>query len=305
MMEEGITLVLRKHHVITIGTLVFLIATGCGAPGFNFDVTADIRGYTPPQHPGPEYFAGACAALHDVGPGAFMLIPGDLDPPNRVRATLDSILGPDYVMYPVIGNHEIERPADIAYLREYNAGGKSLPGIVKSGPPGAVETCYSFDYGDAHFAVINQYYDGTKDNGGSGDIVPALYDWLAADLAATNKRHIFVAGHEPIVSAPDLSNGRVRHRGDSLDQYPENNYRFWSLLHKNHVVAYLCGHTHNASVIKINGVWQIDCGHARGQGDPGTPSTFIKFYVAPDQVRCVFYRAGEAGYAPVYEERLR
>ncbi len=295
----------RKHLATLIIVLVFITATGCGSPGFHFDVTADMRGYTPPQHTGPEYFEGVCAALRDTGPGAFMLVPGDLDPPDRTRATLDAILGPDYVLYPIVGNHEFDRPEDIVYLREYNAGGNSLPGIVNSGPPGAVETCYSFDYGDAHFVVINQYYDGIKDDGTDGDIVPALFDWLAADLAATDKPYIFVAGHEPVVAVPDLSNGRVRHRGDSLDKYPENNHRFWSLLRKHDVVAYLCGHTHNASAAQINGVWQIDCGHARGNGDPGAKSTFIKFFVEPDEIRCVFYRAGDAGYEPVYEERLR
>jgi hypothetical protein len=30
------------------------------------------------------------------------------------------------------------------------------------------------------------------------------------------------------------------------------------------VTAYICGHTHNASIAKINGLWQFDAGHARG-----------------------------------------
>jgi hypothetical protein len=200
-------------------------------------------------------------------------------------------------MYPVIGNHELHRPEDMAYLREYNRGGNALPGIVRTGPPGAEETCYSFDYQDAHFAVINQYYDGSSDAGTDGDVVPALYEWLAEDLAATDKPYIFVAGH--------LDNGRVRHRGDSLDKYQQNNHRFWSLLRAHDVVAYFCGHTHNASAAKINGVWQIECGHARGRGDEGAKSTFVKVYVERDGVRCAFYRHSGRRDELAYEERLR
>ncbi len=296
---------LRVWHA-AVAAVALILASGCAPPrGFHFDVTTDMRAYTLPEYSGPEYFEGVCTALRDIGPGAFMIIPGDLDPPDRARATLDAVLGPEYVMYPVVGNHELDQPEFIQYVREYNRGGKSLPGIVRGGPPGAEETCYSFDYRNAHFVVLNQYYDGTSDGGTDGDVVPALYDWLAADLAANHKPYVFVTGHEPVVSIPDLDSGRVRHRGDSLDKYEQNNHRFWTLLREHNVVAYLCGHSHNASVAKINGVWQIDGGHARGKGDPGARSTFVKIHVEPDGVRCVFYRYNGNAYDATFEERLR
>ncbi len=292
--------------VATTVALVLSVVTGCAPPrGFHFDVAADMRNYTPPEYTGPQYFEGACTAIRDLGPGAFMVVPGDLDPPERVRATLDAILGPEYVMYPVVGNHELDQPDYMPYLRELNRNGKTLPGIVRSGPPGAEETCYSFDYRNAHFVVLNQYYDGSSDVGTDGDVVPALCNWLAEDLADNDLPFIFVFGHEPAVSVPDLDNGRVRHRGSSLDKYAENNHRFWTLLREYQVVAYFCGHTHDASVTKINGVWQIDCGHARGNGDPGTRSTFVKVYVEPDGVRCVIFRQAGNGYEATFEERLR
>jgi hypothetical protein len=49
------------------------------------------------------------------------------------------------------------------------SGGVSLPSIVNAGPPGCEETTYSFDYGDAHFVVLNEYYNGTSDRGTDGD----------------------------------------------------------------------------------------------------------------------------------------
>ena len=296
----------RSSWILVCGLLVAGLI-GCQAnPGFDFDVTADMRKFTPPEYPGPDYFAGACAALDDVGAGAFMVVVGDLDPPRRVRATLDATLGEDYVWYPVVGNHELDRPEYMPYLREVNAGGKTLPGVVRSGPPGGVETCYSFDHGNAHFVIMNQYYDGQSDTALDGDVSDALYEWLATDLAATDREFVFVFGHEPSVAVPDLTSGRVRHRGDSLDQYPERNHRFWSLLREHGVVAYICGHTHNASVAWINEVWQIDAGHARGVGDPGAPSTFLKFHVRPGHVSCDVYRRADDGvYRHTLTQRLR
>jgi hypothetical protein len=299
---------LRQARVLLAGAAAFVLAitAGCAIPrGFHFDATSDMRAYTPPEYSGSKYFEGVCVALRELGPGAFMIVAGDLDPPDRVRAALDATLGPQYVMYPVVGNHELDSPEHIQYVREYNRGGKSLPGIVRSGPPGAEETCYSFDHENAHFVVLNQYYDGSSDSATDGDVVPALLEWLAGDLAENEKPYVFVAGHEPAVSIPDFDSGRVRHRGDSLDKYEQNNHRFWTLLREYNVVAYLCGHSHNASVAKINGVWQIDCGHARGKGDPGARSTFVKIYVEPECVRCVLYRQTGDTYEATFEERLR
>jgi hypothetical protein len=288
---------------------LLLLAAGCEAPGrFTFDVTCDSRQYTPPEHVGAAYFEGVCQAIRDLGPGAFMIGVGDIDPPDRTYAVVRNVLGPDYTWYPVVGNHELEKPEYMVWLREYNTGGSKLPRIVRSGPAGAVETCYSFDYGCAHFAVINQYYDGQRDNVGGGTVSDALYEWLAADLAGTDKRIIFVAGHEPLIAMPDMGTGRIRHQGDSLDDNEAAGHRFWSLLRKHEVTAYLCGHTHNASVAKINGLWQVDAGHARGQGDKGAPSTFARIQVAPEQVICDLCRSSqpmEQTYEKVYSERLR
>ncbi|MBU0637478.1 MAG: metallophosphoesterase [Planctomycetes bacterium] len=296
-----------ERALVLVAMLIVLLG-GCTATrGFDFDITADMRGFTPPEYPGPQHFLGVCQAIRELGPGAFMITPGDADPPDRVRLALDQVFGPAYLWYPVVGNHELDKPEHMDYLRAYNAGGAKLPGIVHKGPPAVEETCYSFDYHNAHFVVLNQYYDGQSDAATDGDSSPALLAWLADDLAANRRPYTFVLGHEPVLSVPDLDNGRVRHRGDSLDKYADNNHRFWTLLRAHDVVAYFCGHTHNASLTRINGVWQIDCGHSRGLGDPGAPSTFLKVYVQPDGVRCALYRDDARGgrYELVYEERLR
>ena len=218
-----------------------------------------------------------------------MISPGDIDPPKASKWTIEQVLGMNYIWYPVVGNHELPgKGSEIYYgsnmewLREYNYdanGSGTHPDIVNTGPSGCPETTYSFDYDNAHFVVLNNYCDNDGDKVTDGDITGHLYNWLASDLAATNKEHIFVIGHQPAYPQPDADNGRTRKMKDSLNAYPANRDRFWNLLKNAGVVAYICGHTHNYSAVEINGVWQLNSGHARGQGDIGAPSTFLIIHV--------------------------
>jgi hypothetical protein len=227
-----------------------------------FIVAADMRNFAHPDK-GTTHFSGACEAIKEVGKGSFMISPGDLDvyPPSAVRDLIDDTLGEDYPWYAVLGNHDPESPSTMEFLRKYSM---TVPKVVNRGPKGCEETTYSFDWGDAHFVVLNQYFDGDTDWGLKGEMVPELLDWLEEDLAATGKARIFVFGHEPIMPMPDMDNGRIRHQGDSLDEDPENAFALHQLLLEYDVDAYFCGHTHNTSYAKINGLWQLDPGHARG-----------------------------------------
>ena len=183
-------------------------------------------------------------------------------------------------------NHS--QPEDMEWLRAW--GRKEIPNLVRRGPENGVETNYSFDYQQAHFVVINQYYDGKSDTGTNGDVSEALYKWLERDLIENRKPITFVVGHEPMVSMPDYDNGRHRHQGDNLDAHPENSHRFQKLLRQHNVAAYLCGHTHDFSCAKINSIWQLDVGHCRGIGDKGAPSTFVKIFVKNTSCWAEVYR---------------
>jgi len=276
---------------------------------FSFAVAADMRYFAGPgQYDTAEYFRGAVEAIAALGGGEFLITPGDMDPPSRVLWTITCTLGANYKWYPVVGNHDLpgwgNEPSLGANMRWLNAYDY---GDVYPGPTGCPTTTYSFDYKNAHFVMLNEYCDSYGEGVIGGDIPGHLYDWLANDLRSTDKHHIFVVGHEPAYPQPDADNGRVRHLGDSLDLYPERRDRFWNLLRENKVVAYICGHTHNYSAAKLDGVWQLDAAHAQGIGGAGARSTFVMVHVTDYVVKFEAYRDDERGgqYTKMHEGYLR
>ncbi|HYG68095.1 MAG TPA: metallophosphoesterase [Anaeromyxobacteraceae bacterium] len=270
---------------------------------FSFSVAGDMRAAL-----GPTEFGGVLAALADLGPGEFLVSPGDLDPPADVRASIDAALGADFPWLAVVGNHEVESPAHMAYLRARGAGPLLFATNFRPGPGASAATTYAFDAGDAHFVVLNQYFDGRVDDfipsnaGLSGDVSPALLEWLEADLAAAearSPRYVFVIGHEPAWPMADADGAAARHVGDSLDAHPQNRDAFWEVLKAHRVTAYFCGHTHGFSVHDIGGVLQVDTGHSKGAADVSPPSTFLRVDLEPSGGVMTTWRATPDGaYEP-------
>jgi hypothetical protein len=277
--------------------LLALLGTAARAE-FRFTVSAD------PRDESAAFTSLLQSMVSHVGDeGSFHVSCGDIDPVGTNRSIIDSELGTGTLWYPGIGNHELPGDGSEAYyganmdwLRaEYNTGnGVRTPlsaGVTTPGPTGGVETTYSWDYGGAHFVMLNQYYDGAGDTGTDGDVVPALRSWLEADLAAHAGSTVFVFGHEPAYP-------RHRHVGDSLDKYPANRDAFWNVLEQYDVEAYFCGHTHYYSTRRNPGgrTWQIDTGNAGN--DPGDGKTFVDVTVGDAQVRYDVYRdEGTGTYA--------
>lgn len=253
----------------------------------SFVVLADMRGYTGDNI---DYFRGACEAINRLDGIQFIVSPGDIDPPDSALYTMQKYIDKDIIWYPVVGNHEAETNSDMQWLRDYNKNGKSLPNIVNKGPESCDETTFSFDYGDVHFVILNEYCNDTCDNCTEGDVNDYLHNWLKDDLEKTKIENIIVFGHEPAYPLPDIENQRYRHSKDCLNQFPENRDRFLDLLQGYNVIAYIVGHTHNYSIAKINNLWHIDVGHSRGIGDTGARSTFIKIDIIDKEIVYSTYR---------------
>mgnify|MGYP002347041877 CR=1 FL=1 len=265
---------------------------------FTFAVTADMHTFTGPgAYNTPSYFRGAVEAIADAGPTAFMVSPGDMAP-SATEWTIRRYLGESYLWYPVVGNHDAEdyRPWFQAY--DYDPNGNLPPNLVNTGPAGCEKTTFSFDYGNAHFVVLDEFC-----NRANGTISNLTYNWLYADLEATTKQHIFVFGHEPAYPQPDADNGRERHMDNSLNKDPLKRDLFWALLQEYNVVAYICGHTHTYSAIEIGGFWQLTTGHSQGKGDPNARSTFLLVHVNRERVTFEAYRDDALGgpYASMHK----
>jgi len=187
--------------------------------------------------------------------------------------------GDDVIWYPTVGNHETQDDStDMEWLREFYH--KHLKGTVNPGPPNGVETNYSFDYKNAHFVQLNQYYDGKTDKHEDADIRDALYDWLVKDLEKNKKPLVFVIYH-----APMFPGGRG---GKKFEGEEAARVRFWKLLQDKKVVAGLCAHTHKYGRGLHGGnpyTWEIDVGNAGRQSHADPHQTFVDVLVTDKEVR--------------------
>jgi hypothetical protein len=232
-------------------------------------------------------FPDVLASVNQTGgPGAFMVCVGDLTDASYVDAKVAEAFGPDFTWYPVVGNHDAEGQHTMEWIR---AEFTNLPYIVNGGPPGSETTNYSFELGNAHLVVLNEYSDGRRfDAVGQGDVAPEVLDWLAADLAMTTKKWIFVFGHEPAFPQPDMYFGDPPLAEDSsLNLYPEHRDAFWKLLSEAGVLAFVNGHTHHHSRYFQDGVWQVDCALSKGFE---THDTYIRIAVTDADVTFDVYR---------------
>ncbi len=278
-----------------LGMALSCTLSGCShSPGFSpsafsFTVTSDIEG-SALQTPGELRLL--LQNIKDTGgPGAFMIHGGDDVPGVEVQdAELTKAFGADFPWYSVMGNNDQKLPEES--MRFIRSRFRGLPYIVNPGPFNSETTTYSFDYGNAHFIVLNLYYDGCTDHGTrrpgtAGKLIPQLYYWLADDLAATDKKWIFVTAHEPAFPQPDADWGDVRHEKDSLNEYPAQRDALWGLLRDHRVVAYFNGHIHRYSRYLKDGVWQVTVSQSRGNSKY---DNYVRVRVGEDEVVFDSYR---------------
>ncbi len=287
-------------------------------PDLSFVHVSDQRHYSDLRYDTPNiratglielFFRGTIEAIGAIGGGAFLISSGD----NSIQSnmwTIRKYLGRDYPVYFAVGNHEVKDLGNMRDLITYNRTPGNLPNLVSWGPTGysdtrlsfnEEDTSYSFDYGECHFAFINPWFHRDREH---VTVPSVIFNWLERDLSNTDKKYIFVVGHEPAYPQPDMDTGATRHIGSSLDYTPESRDRFWDLLVEKHVLAYLCGHTHGFSTYQENGVWQIDSGNAVGPNVLQNYATFSKFQVYHGGVVVNTYRRKPISYKYLLRQTL-
>ena len=170
-------------------------------------------------------------------------------------------------VYFVIGNHEAQSSDETAIIRgRYSA---SIF-LLNPGPPGTDKTTYSMNVGNMHVINMNEYWNGATDDSylkysstDGGYIPDTLYDWMGADLSKTSDWKI-VVGHDPLYP-------KSKHVGNSLDANKANRDKLQALFESKNVDLFIGGHTHNAGVQNVRGVYHANTGvigpGADGSGD--------------------------------------
>ena len=155
---------------------------------------------------------------------------------------------------------------------------------TEPGKPPYTESVYSFDYGSAHFAMVNSNHwhrnrferddhPALPRGQREGMLSDAQLGWLDRDLTAARARgaaHLFVFTHEPAFPTGGHAQDAMYYRG-RIPEVLAMRDRFWGILVKHGAVAAFFGDEHNYSRTLIDSkvdpkfsrpVWNIVTGGA-------------------------------------------
>ncbi len=230
--------------------------------------------------------ANVSGALRNYSDVRFVISSGDLNTIDVVDRNLQNLRNTyfpnqQYVpFFSVLGNHNAEG-GGLDFISNVLGPrlATQLPGMTnfREGPYNSSNnwsgkyTTYSFDYQNAHFILLNQYY-GISSNSNplacmsdlAGNPYLPIWQWLEQDLAQNTKPIIFVIGHEPAF----VWEAGINHCGDSLDdrRCPGNadavmRDKFWKLLRDYNVTAHIDGHIHEFSARVLKGIGDFPVGN--------------------------------------------
>ncbi len=194
---------MKKISTVNLTLIVLLFMylpalMGCSAPqsdthqkagalqGFSFIYMSDTQ-----ADPGTgDYSAWGrmlqLAAADESNPG-FVMIGGDLINDGNDQAEWDAFFAAGgaalkkLALYPAVGNHDDTQLFKSIFL------------LPDNGPAGKKGAFYSFDYGDAHFTVM--------DSNAMGAANQEDMDWLSQDLTGTDRKYKIVMFHHPAYPA--------------------------------------------------------------------------------------------------------
>lgn len=266
---------------------VFSLIAPVWAEDFTFAATCDSRGED--KGVNTEVLQALMSHMIRTNPSVkFLIFPGDMiDGSKKPEKNYQQLLewkkamalvyeNPDMIwprVWPSIGNHEVKNPrAESDYL-------KVFPDVYFNGPQGEKGFTYSFDYKNCHFVSVKTdrwLPPDPEDKYHSKSHYVKHLDWLEEDLESARERgirHIFVFGHQPAFPISAHIHDSLPNAG-LIVEHPENpdryrfmkiRDRFWDILVKNKVAAYICGHEHVYGRQSVDGVYQILTG---GGGAP-------------------------------------
>jgi hypothetical protein len=232
----------RAHNGAALSPIYSFTTEGANDGSFSFlhvsDTQADVDTYTVPTILDFETFGSALTTVTQTYHPDFLLETGDLidlsnneDQWRWYFKRTQSVLG-SLALLPAIGNHEQSTAYPAESFREHF----TVPNACTD-PAVTPGTVYSFDYGNAHFVVLN------TENKGAG--FTAQKAWADQDMAKTDKKFIIVALHRGMFAG-----------GGTTDTFDA----FSSLLDKYKVALVLQGHDHAYIRTKAieNGVVRTD-----------------------------------------------
>lgn len=218
--------------ILIMGALLTCFCAGCSAltmleggndteQGFSFIYMGDSQA-DPETGDYSSWGKMLAQAAADKSKPAFVMIGGDLVNDGSSQEEWDSFLAAgDPVLkklplYPAMGNHD------------NTALYKTIFELPENGPEGRQEAFYSFDYGNAHFTVM--------DSNAMGAANREDLEWLEKDLAKTDKTYKIVMFHHPAYPAVDIP--KDNQRAETI----RNN--FVPVMEKAGVNLVLSGHQH-------------------------------------------------------------
>lgn len=168
-------------------------------------------------------------AMHEARPDFVCQLGDFCIPHERNRGFLEAWRQFDGRRYHVLGNHDM----DGGFARRQTVAYYGMP-----------ERYYSFDRDGVHFIVLDGNDRGGKRPGYACFIGEEQAQWLADELART-ERPVVVFSHQPLDIPSGIENNSEIRRILESATHPSGQAK---------VIACFCGHTHADSARRINGI---------------------------------------------------